>query len=97
MSINLTVKHVGARDTVLSTRFSFHVSMQCTLYADLRQKMSDDVLHFNAHFSFLSDADNFLFLFSKENVFFYIVAKVCYTILIKRNSLYTICYCVNNM
>ena len=72
--------------------------MQCTLYADLRPKMSNDVLHFNAHFSFLSDADKFLFLFCKENVFSTdVVAKVYYNILIKRKSLYTICYCVNNM
>jgi hypothetical protein len=43
--------------------------MQCPLYADHRQKMSNDVLHFNANFSFLSDADKFVFLFSNENVF----------------------------
>ena len=55
----------------------FHVLMQCPLYADLRQKMSNDVLNFNANFSFLSDADKFLFLFSNENVF-NIVAKTCY-------------------
>ena len=47
----------------------FHVLMQCPLYADLRQKMSNDVLHFNANFSFLSDADKFVFLFSNENLF----------------------------
>jgi hypothetical protein len=59
--------------------------MQCPLYADLRQKMSNDVLHFNANLSFLSDADKFVFLFSNENVF-NIVAKTCYNILIRRNS-----------
>jgi hypothetical protein len=57
--------------------------------------MSNDVLHFNANFSFLSDADKFVFLFSNENVF-NIVAKTCYNILIRRNSFfYTIRYCVN--
>ena len=59
--------------------------MQWPLYADLRQKMSNDVLHFNAIFCFLSDVDEFVFLFSNENVF-NIVAKTCYTILIRRNS-----------
>jgi hypothetical protein len=43
--------------------------MQCPLYADLRQKMSNDVLHFNAIFFFLSDVDKFVFLFSNENVY----------------------------
>ena len=65
----------------------FHVLMQCLLYADLRQKMSNDVLYFNANFSFLSDADKFVFLFSNENVFD-IVAKTCYNILIRRNSFF---------
>ena len=73
----------------------FHVLMQCLLYADLRQKMSNDVLHFNANLSFLSDADKFVSLFSNENVFT-IVAKTCYNISIRRNSFfYTISYCVN--
>jgi hypothetical protein len=72
----------------------FHVLMQCPLYADLRQTMSNDVLHFNVNFSFLSDADKFVFLFSNENVF-NIVTKTCYNILIRRNSFYTISYCVN--
>ena len=57
--------------------------------------MSNDVLHFNANFSFLSDADKFVFLFSNENVF-NIVAKTCYNILIRRNIFfYAINYCVN--
>jgi hypothetical protein len=47
--------------------------------------MSNDVLHFNANFSFLSDADKFVFLFSNENDF-NIVAKTCYNILIRGNS-----------
>ena len=51
----------------------------------LDKKMSNDVLHFNANFSFLSDSDKFLFLFSNENVF-NIVANTCYNILIRRNS-----------
>jgi hypothetical protein len=49
--------------------------------------MSNDVLHFNVNFSFLSDADKFVFLFSNENVF-NIVAKTCYNILIRRNSFF---------
>jgi hypothetical protein len=48
--------------------------------------MPNDVLHFNVNFNFLSDADKFVFLFSNENVF-NIVAKTCYNILIRRNSL----------
>ena len=77
------------------TLHELHVLMQCPLYADLRQKMSNDVLHFKANFSFLSDADKFVFLFSNENVF-NIVAKTCYNILIRRNSFfYAINYCVN--
>jgi hypothetical protein len=59
--------------------------MQCPLYADLRQKMSNDVLHFKVNVSFLSDADKFVFLFSNENVF-NIVAKTCYNILIRRKK-----------
>jgi hypothetical protein len=59
--------------------------MQCPLYADLRQQMSNDVLHFNVNFCFLSDADKFVFLFSNENIF-NIVTKTCYNILIRRNS-----------
>ena len=61
--------------------------MQCPLYANLTQKMSNDVLHLNANFSFLSDADIFVFLFSNENVF-NIVVKTCYNILIRRNSFF---------
>ena len=62
----------------------FHVLMQCSLYADLRQKIMM-FLHFNAIFSFLSDAVKFVFLFSNENVL-NIVAKTCYCISIRRNS-----------
>jgi hypothetical protein len=39
--------------------------------------------------AFLSDADKFVFFFSNENVFI-IVANICYNVLIKRNSSYTI-------
>ena len=60
----------------------------------LDKKMSNDVLHFNANFSFLSDADKFVFLFSNENDF-NIVAKTCYNILIRGIVFYAISYCVN--
>jgi hypothetical protein len=66
------------------------VLLECPLYADLREKLSNEVKRSNVHFIILSDDDKFIYLF-KSTECYDMVAKTCFNILSRRNrfSIYT--------
>ena len=63
-----------------------HVILKCPLYADFRAVLFSHADSFCHNFNSMSDDDEFVFLFSDENVYFN-TAKICYDILLKRKCL----------
>lgn len=63
-----------------------HVLMNCPVYEDLRCYLFYQASLFNVNFMQLSDDDKFIFLFTDENMYFYI-AKICNDILLKRKCI----------
>jgi hypothetical protein len=55
------------------------------LYADLRERLFNEVKRSNVHFIILSDDDKFIYLF-KSTECYDMVAKTCFNILSRRNS-----------
>ena len=66
-----------------------HVLLYCPLYADLREKLFNEVKRSNVHFIILSDDDKFIYLF-KSTECYVMVAKTCFNILSRRNSFFYI-------
>ena len=62
-----------------------HVLLYCPLYADLRERLFNEVKRSNVHFIILSDDDKFIYLF-KSTECYDMVAKTCFNILSRRNS-----------
>jgi ssDNA-specific exonuclease RecJ len=62
-----------------------HVLLDCPLYADLRERLFNEVKRSNVHFIILSDDDKFIYLF-KSTECYDMVAKTCFNILSRRNS-----------
>ena len=63
-----------------------HVLINCPVYADLRAILFRHASSFNCDFVNLSDDDKFKFLFTDENVC-YFLAKICYDVLLKRKGI----------
>jgi hypothetical protein len=61
-----------------------HVLLDCTLYADLRERLFNEVKSSNVHFIISSDDDKFIYLFQSTECYD-LVAKTCSNILRRRN------------
>jgi ssDNA-specific exonuclease RecJ len=62
-----------------------HVLLDCPLYADLRERLFNEVKMSNVHFIILSDDDKFIHLFKSTDCYD-MVAKTCFNILRRRHS-----------
>ena len=61
-----------------------HVITKCPLYSESREVLYDNARRFNADFDVVSDKEKFVFMFECAEMCG-IVAKTCYSILLRRN------------